>query len=79
MEKFTDCAEKFVAGDKASIENTKSEPLSIGLVSDSGCEFEIELLPGQALTFNAGSTNARVILHHGDPAALLIIKPETAI
>lgn len=79
MEKSSETAEKIRAGDKASIENTKKKPLAISLLSDSGCEIEFELMPGQVVGFSAGTTDAQVILHQGDPAALLIIKPETAI
>ncbi|MWJ28551.1 hypothetical protein GPM19_10085 [Halomonas sp. ZH2S] len=67
--------EKIFSDETASIENTASIPLSISLVSDSGCQVEMELKPGQVINFSAGSMDANVILHNGDPANLLVIKP----
>jgi hypothetical protein len=78
MNKSSDILEKIFAGEKASIENTQSIPLSISLVSDDGCQIEMELMPGQVVGFAAGSVDAKIILHHGDPAGLLVIKPESA-
>ena len=78
MEKFSNSIEKISAGETATIENTQSSALSISLVSDNGCNVEIELMPKQVIGFSAGSANAEVVLHHGDPAGLLIIKPELA-
>lgn len=75
---MTSFVEKVAAGEKASIENTQSTALSISLISDSGCNFDIELMPGQVIAFGAGNSDAQVILHQGNPAALLIIKPELA-
>lgn len=74
----TDSVEVILAGETASIENTQSTALSISLISDNGCHMEIELRPGQVVGFSAGNANAKVILHHGDPAGLLVIKPESA-
>lgn len=78
MTNVSDHVEKISAGEKASIENTRSTALSISLVSESGCHFEIELMPGQVMGFAAGDADATVVLHQGDPAGLLIIKPELA-
>ena len=78
MTKFSNSVEKIPAGEKASIENTQSTGISISLISDSGCHVEIELMPGQVVGFAAGSSDAELVLHHGDPAGLLIIKPESA-
>lgn len=78
MTKFSDRFEKIAAGEKATIENIHREVLSISLINDSGCELEIELRPGQVVGFSAGSSDAKVVLHHGDPSGLLIIKPELA-
>jgi hypothetical protein len=77
MEKSEEPAKKIPAGEKASITNTSKQPLSIALSSESGSCLEMELLPGQTIGFGAGDTDAEVILHQGDPAGLLIIKPET--
>lgn len=66
------------AGERASIENTRTFGLPISLISDNGSHFEVELMPGQSVTFSAGSADAKVVLHDGDPAGLLIIKPESA-
>ena len=78
MNNLTDIDETISAGETASIENTHSEKLSISLISINGCRVDIELAPGQVLGFSAGSSDAKVVLHHGDPANLLIIKPESA-
>lgn len=78
MTNFGNSVEKVAAGEKASIENVQATALAISLISDSGCNFEIELMPGQVLGFEAGTSDAQVVLHHGDPAGLLIIKPELA-
>lgn len=66
------------AGDTASIENTHLDAIAISLVCSSCCQVDMELAPGQVLEFTAGSSDAKVVLHHGDPANLLIIKPESA-
>lgn len=78
MKKTNDLDELISAGDTASIENTHTEKLSISLISSNGCRVDIELVPGQVLELTAGSASARVVLHHGDPNNLLIIKPESA-
>ena len=78
MKKLTDINEAISAGETASIENTDTEKLSISLICSNDCRVGIELEPGQILAFSAGSANAKVVLHHGDPAKLLIIKPESA-
>lgn len=78
MSKMTEIAEQFSAGESASIENTHSENLSISLHCGKECRVDIELAPGQVVEFNAGNSEAKVVLHHGDPARLLIIKPESA-
>ena len=78
MKNLTDINETISAGETASIENTHTEKLSVSLVCINGCRVDIELAPGQVLGFSAGSSDATVVLHHGDPANLLIIKPESA-
>lgn len=78
MKNVTDFYETISAGDTASIENTHSEALSISIICNNDCRVDIELAPGQALGFSTGSSDAKVVLHHGDPANLLIIKPESA-
>lgn len=78
MSKMTEVEEKFSAGETASIENTHSEKLSISLLCGKECRVDIELAPGQVVEFAAGSSEAKLVLHHGDPANLLIIKPESA-
>ncbi len=78
MNKMTEIEEAFSAGEVASIENTCSEILSISLHCGHDCRVDIELAPDQVVEFNAGSSEAKVVLHHGDPANLLIIKPESA-
>jgi hypothetical protein len=78
MKNLIDLNETISADETASIENTHSEKLSISLICTNGCRVDIDLAPGQVLGFSAGSSNAKVVLHHGDPANLLIIKPESA-
>ena len=78
MNKMTEIAETIGAGEVANIENTHSEKLSISLHGGKGCRVSIELAPGQVVEFCAGDSEAKVVLHHGDPANLLIIKPESA-
>lgn len=78
MKKLTDINETISAGETACIENTDSENLSISLICSNDCRVGIELVPGQVLEFSAGRSQAKVVLHHGDPANLLIIKPESA-
>lgn len=78
MKNPTDIKEIISAGETAGIENTHTEKLSISLICDNDCRVSVELMPGQILEFSAGSSNAKVVLHHGDPAKLLIIKPESA-
>ena len=78
MKDLIDLNETISADETASIENTHSEKLSISLICINGCRVDIDLAPGQVLGFSAGSSNAKVVLHHGDPANLLIIKPESA-
>jgi hypothetical protein len=70
--------EEIPAGDTVSIENSQSSGLQISVRCDSGSRFDIELSPGQILGFSAGDEGAKIFLHEGDPASLLIIKPETA-
>lgn len=78
MNNNTEFEQIISAGDTASIENTHSEASAISLVCSSCCRVDMELAPGQVLEFTAGSSDAKVVLHHGDPANLLIIKPESA-
>lgn len=78
MKELTDINETISAGETASIENTYTEKLSISLLCGNDCQVGIELVPGQILEFSAGSSDAKIVLHHGDPANLLIIKPESA-
>lgn len=73
-----DIHEKIGAEETASIENTGSGNLSISLICNNGCRIDFDLVPGQVLEFTAGNSEAKVILHHGDPENLLIIKPESA-
>ena len=78
MKNLSENNQTIKSGQTASIENTHSEELSISLICINGCRVDIELAPGQVLEFSAGSSDAKVVLHHGDPANLLIIKPESA-
>lgn len=73
-----DIGEKIGSDETASIENTGSEKLSVSFICSNGCRLDIELVPGQVVEFTAGSSEATVVLHHGDPSNLLIVKPESA-
>lgn len=78
MKKLPDISQNIRATETASIENTGSQKLSLSLICSNGCRVDIDLVSGQALEFTAGSSDATIVLHHGDPANLLIIKPESA-
>lgn len=66
------------AGDTVSIENSGKSELQISVICHSGCQFDFELLSGQSLGFSADTMGAKVVLRKGNPAGLLMIKPETA-
>ncbi|NMT65055.1 hypothetical protein [Marinobacter orientalis] len=78
MKNPADIDETIRAGDTASIENTASEKLSVSLICSDACRVDIDLEPGQVLDFSAGSSDAKIVLHNGDPVNLLIIRPESA-
>lgn len=78
MKSIPDISETIGAGDTASIENTGSKKLSISLICNNCCRVDLELVPGQAIELSAGNSDAKVVLHHGDPSNLFIIKPESA-
>lgn len=65
-------------GERVSILNSQTMGIQISLVSNSGSQFDLELLPGQSLGFSADQMGAKILLNRGDPAGLLIIKPESA-
>ncbi|MBS3803253.1 MAG: hypothetical protein KGY54_01810 [Oleiphilaceae bacterium] len=77
MEQSSQKVENILPGETASIENTDAEPLFISVTCDRGCCLEMELMPGQAVTFSSGDLDAQVMLHSGDPSNLLVIKPES--
>ena len=71
-------SETIFPGEKITIENTHSAALSLQFESSNGCLLDLDLLPGQVLGFAAGDVEAKVILLNGDPAGLLLIRPESA-
>ena len=73
-----DIGEKIGSNETASIENTGLENLSVSFVCTNGCRMDLELAPRQVVEFTAGSSEAKIVLHQGDPSSLLIIKPESA-
>lgn len=73
-----DIGEKIGSDETTSIENTGSEKLSVSFICGNACRLDLELVPGQVVEFTAGSSEARIVLHHGDPTNLLIVKPESA-
>lgn len=78
MEKPLDINQHISAAETASVENVGSEALSLSLICDNGCRIDLELAEGRALKLTAGDSGAKIVLHHGDPKNLLIVKPETA-
>lgn len=70
--------ETIFAGEKVSIENTQSSALSISIDCKDGCQLDLDLMPGQIIGFSAGDLDAKVVLRSGDPAGLLLIRPESA-
>lgn len=78
MKNMLDVCENVGSDETASIENAGSEKLSISFICSNGCRLDFELVPGQVVEFTAGSSEAKIVLHHGDPSNLLIIKPESA-
>lgn len=78
MKNMLDIFEKIGSTETASIENTGLEELSISFICSNGCRIDFELIPGQVMAFTAGSSEAKIVLHHGDPSKLLITKPESA-
>lgn len=78
MEESPDINQHISPAETASVSNGGSEPLSLSLICDNGCRVDPELSAGQALEFTAGDSKASIVLHHGDPKNLLIIKPESA-
>jgi len=77
MGKNADTNQTISAGDTVSIENTSSEPTSISVICSECCRVDIELAPGQDFEFTAGNSDAEVVVHHADPANILIIEPES--
>ena len=78
MKKTVDMSEHIGSGETASVENAGPEKLSVSFVCSNGCRLDMDLMPGQVVEFTAGSSDARIILHGGDPASLFIVKPESA-
>ncbi|MFU8815397.1 MAG: hypothetical protein ACNA7W_08620 [Pseudomonadales bacterium] len=65
-------------GDSVSVENVQDRDLSISVATADGSRMTLELAPGQVIELVAGDGGARVLLHHGDPTGLLVVKPDTA-
>jgi hypothetical protein len=78
MDKPSDHFETISAGETASVENVTANALSVSLQGSHGSHIELELLPGQIIGVGAGNDEIRILLHEGDPADLLVIKPENA-
>lgn len=78
MSDHTEVFEEIFSNETVSIENIDKTPLSVKLISDKGCHVEIELRPGQVMGFSTGDANAKILLLSGDPANLLVIRPEAA-
>lgn len=68
--------EEIWPGDTVSIENTQDSELSISITTADGARFNMGLGPGQVVEFAAGDSDARIMLHGGDPSGLLIVRPE---
>jgi hypothetical protein len=78
MDKASDYFDMISSGERASVENVTKTALSISLLGSNGASIELDLLPGQIIGLSAGSDETRILLHEGDPAGLLVIKPESA-
>ena len=78
MKNVTVFSETIGAGDTASIGNTHSEELSISIICNNDCRVDIKLAAGQIMGLSTGSSDAKIVLHDGDPANLLIVKPDSA-
>lgn len=72
-----DIFEQLRPGDTVSVENSQDRPLSISIVAAEGTRLNMQLAPRQVLEFSAGKSDAQIILREGDPAGLLVVKPDT--
>lgn len=63
--------------DTVGIENTRDAELSISILAADGARLNMALAPGQVIEFSTGASDAKIILRDGDPAGLLVVKPDT--
>jgi|GEM_PF-2542706 len=78
MDPSSEPFEIVAAGETANVENVTTTALSLRLLGPKGSHVQLGLLPGQVIGLCAGEDEIRIILQEGDPADLLVIKPETA-
>lgn len=77
MDEYDNVFEELRSGDTVAIENTRNSEISISIVTGDDARVNMALAAGQVLDFTAGASSARIILREGDPAALLLVKPDT--
>lgn len=77
MDEYENVFEELRSGDTVAIENTRNSEISLSIMTGDDARLNMALAPGQVLDFTAGASDARIILREGDPAALLVVKPDT--
>ncbi len=77
MEDYENVFEELRPGDSVVLENTRKSEISISIVTADDARLNMALAPGQVVEFTSGAQSARIILREGDPAALLVVKPDT--
>lgn len=76
MKEQSNSFEEFWPGDTVSIENTREGELPISITLANGARLQMGLAPGQMIEFATGDSDARIMVHEGDAADLLIVRPE---
>jgi hypothetical protein len=77
MDEEHTAVEEVRPGDTVSVENVQQSALAVTVVTGDGSRLTLHLRPGQTLQLVAGEASARVLLREGDPAGLLVVKPDT--
>lgn len=77
MDDYENVFDELRPGDAVVLENTRKTEIAISIVTADETRLDMALVSGQVVEFTCGAQNARIILREGDPAALLIVKPDT--